>query len=116
MANLQEIFNRIQKSKKEQKEIKTMFRDALLNSKAHIEASEELKRLKDKKKQIEEGIKDDFRTEFDKLEVLKAEIENDSLLLSDAAMSAYVKGQTVEIRDEKDNRYEPVFNVRFKKA
>lgn len=116
MANIQEIFNRIQKSKKEQKDIKAMYKDALASSKAYEQAGEELKRLKDKKKQIEEGVKDDFRSEFDKLEVLKAEIENDNMLLSDAVMSAYIKGQNVEIKDDKDNRYEPIFSVRYKKA
>lgn len=116
MPNIQEIFNNIQKAKKEQKEIKNMYRDALANSSGYQSALEELKALREKKKKIEEGLRDDFRAEFDKLEVLKADIDNDTMLLSDAALSEYVKGRPVEIVDEYENKYEPIFKVQFKKS
>lgn len=116
MPNIQEIFNNIQKAKKEQKEIKNMYRDALANSSGYQSTLEELKALREKKKKIEEGLRDDFRAEFDKLEVLKADIDNDTMLLSDAALSEYVKGRPVEIVDEYENKYEPIFKVQFKKS
>lgn len=115
-ANLQEIFNRLQKTKKEQREIKTIYRDVLKNSSGHKAVLDEMNTLKEKKKIIEEGIQDDFRVEFDKLEVLKVDIENDSMLLSDVALSEYLKGAGVEIVDEYENKYEPIFKVQFKKA
>ena len=115
MANLQEIFNRLQKTKKEQREIKAMYRDALNNSSGYQSLIDDVKSLKDKKKSFEEGIKDDFRSEFDKLEVLKADIENDAMLLSDAALSEYIKGNGIDITDEYENKYEPIFKVQFKK-
>ena len=102
--------------KKEQREIKTIYRDALKNSSGHKAVLDEMNMLKEKKKIIEEGIQDDFQVEFDKLEVLKADIENDSMLLSDAALSEYLKGVGVEIVDEYENKYEPIFKVQFKKA
>lgn len=116
MANLQEIFNRIQKSKKEQKEIKTMYRDALVNSDRYKKTTEELTEMKLKKKKIEEDIQTDFRSEFNKLEVLKADIQNDQMLLSDAALTKVAKGEIVEIEDDKNNKYEPIFSVRFKRV
>lgn len=112
---MQEIFNRIQKTKKEQKELKSMYRDALANSQSYQNAVEEIKGLKEKKKKIEDSIKDDFKSEFDKLEILKNDIENDNMLLSDAALSRYLKGENVEITDEHSSKYEPIFSVRFKK-
>ena len=115
MANPQEIFNRIQKTKKEQKELKSMYRDALTNSKSYQLAIEELKGARDKKKKIEDTIREDFRGEFDKLDTLKADIENDQMLLSDAALSKVAKGELIEIIDEYENKYEPIFSVRFKK-
>jgi len=115
MANLQEVFNRLEKAKKEQKDIKAMYRDALKNSSSYQETLEEIKSFKEKKKKIEDGIKDDFVKEFDKLEIIKNEIETDKMLLSDAALSQYLKGENVEIIDEYNNRYEPIFTVRFKK-
>ncbi|MFH1744605.1 MAG: hypothetical protein ABH881_00330 [bacterium] len=115
MTNLQEIFNRIQETKKEQKQIKAMYRDALVGSNAHKDATEELKALKEKKKKIEEAIRDEFKSEFDKLDTLKLDIENDTLLLNDAALSTIMKGETIDIKDVHDNKYEPIFSVRFKK-
>jgi len=116
MSRLQEVFNRIQSTKKEQKEIKTMYRDALANSHRYQELKEELQAMKEKKKKMEEVIQDDFRSEFNKLETLKIDIENDVLLMSDLAINKLMKGETVEITDEKENKYEPSFTVRFKKA
>lgn len=116
MSRLQEVFDRIQKTKKEQKEIKAMYRDALVNSNRYQELIEEIKTMKEKKKKIEEAIQDEFRSEFNKLETLKTDIENDILLMSDLAINKLMKGETVEITDEKDNKYEPTFTVRFKKA
>ena len=116
MANLQQVFDRIQKSKKEQREIKKMYRDALGNSQSYQKMVEELKTLRDKKKKFEESMKDEFRSEMNKLETLKADIENDNMLLSDAALSELVSGKMVEVTDEHETKYEPVFSVRFKKV
>lgn len=116
MSKVQEVFDRIQKSKKEQKEIKAMYKDALVNSKSYQDVLEELKALKEKKKKIEDGIRDDFSSEFNKLDVLKTDIENDSMLLSDAAITKLMKGENVEVTDEKENKYEPIFSVKFKRT
>lgn len=116
MADVQEIFNRIQASKREQKKLVSMYRDALLNSEQLKSISEELKALREKKKKIEESIKDDFRSELSTVDNLKADIENDSLLMSDAAFTKIVKGERLEIKDEYDHTYEPEVRVRFKKS
>lgn len=116
MSIVQDVFNRIQKSKKEQKEIKVMYTDALALHQEFQKINEELKALKDRKKKIEDSIREDFSSEFGKLETLKVDIENDNLLLSDAALTQLMKGETVEVIDEKEQKYEPLFSVRFKKA
>ncbi|MBU4216830.1 hypothetical protein L6270_03310 [Candidatus Parcubacteria bacterium] len=116
MSKLQEVFDRIQKTKKEQKELKSMFRDSLVNSKSYQEAVEDLKVLRDKKKKIEDAIKEDFNSELAKLDILKSDIDNDYMLLSDAALTKIMKGEMIEVVDEKDNKYEPIFSVKFKKS
>ena len=116
MVNPQEIFNRIQKTKKEQKEIKSMFKDALDNSKSYQEAVEDLRNARDKKKKIEDEIKMDFSSELDKLDTIKVDLENDNMLLSDATLVKLTKGEPIEIIDEYEQKYEPVFSVKFKKA
>lgn len=114
--DIQEIFNRIQEAKKQQREIKSAYRDALANSEEYKKASEEIKILKEKKKKIEETIKADFNSEFAKLDGLKLDIETDNILLSDLALNTYAKGEKIEIKDQYENQYEPVFSVRFRKA
>lgn len=93
-----------------------MYKDALKNSNAYQDVIEEIKKLKDRKKQIEDNIKDEFRSEFDKLETLKNDIENDNMLLSDAALSQLMSGKPVEVMDTYENKYEPIFSVKFKKV
>ncbi len=116
MSSLQEVFDRIQKTKKEQKEIKQAYRDALDNNAEFRRISEELKTLKLQKKQIETDAKREFSGEFTKLEDLKIDLDSDQEMLSDLALNQLVKGETVEITDEYEAKYEPVFSVKFKKA
>lgn len=92
-----------------------MYRDALNNSGAYQRSLEELKKLKEEKRKYEEGIKKEFSSEFDKLEILKNELMNDSQLLSDMVVSQVAKGVKIEIKDEHQVQYEPIFSVRFKK-
>jgi uncharacterized phage infection (PIP) family protein YhgE len=116
MSNIQEIFDRIQKTRKEQKELKTMYRDALNNSGGYQDVIEDLKKQKEAKKQYEDKIKSEFSSELDKLDVLKNELMNDSQVLSDMVMAKVAKGEKIEIKDEYETEYEPIFSVRFKKS
>lgn len=112
---LPDVFKRIQDRKKEQRELKTIYRDSLAVNGEYQKILEELADLKIKKKKIELTIQADFKTEFDKLEGLKLNIAGDNILLSDLALSQLTSGETVRIIDENQVEYEPVFTVRFKK-
>lgn len=116
MSKAQEIFNRMEETKREQREIKAMYRDALANSGRYQDLVDEIKGLKEKKKQVEDGVKSDFKGEFDKLENLKADIQNDNQLLSDVIMSQVARGEKIEITDKNEVQYEPIFSVRFRKS
>lgn len=116
MSKVQDIFNRIQETKKELREIKTMYRDAMTNSKELQRITDEIKITREQKKKIEEKIKDDFKNELNKMEELRTDIENDSMLLSDAALTQLMKGEMVEVTDVNNTKYEPLFSVKFKKA
>ena len=116
MAKLEEIFNKIQNSKKEQREIKAMYKDSLSNSAEYKKIAEEIGELKEKKKRIEENAKHDFSSEFTKLDSLKTDIESDKTILADLAINQLMKGETVEIIDDYNNKYEPIFSVKFKKS
>lgn len=116
MQDIQEIFVRLQEARKKQKELKSVYRQALDNSLEYQEIGEKLKTLRERRKQIENTTKEQFAGELTKLEDLKIDIESDLELLSDVAMSKLIKGETVEVKDQYDNQYEPIFSVKFKKV
>lgn len=116
MQDIQEIFNRIQEIKKKQKDIRSSYKEALASSQEYVELVDKLRTMREKKKQLENTIKSDFSSEFTKLDDLKVDLESDMEMLSDIAMTKVMKGETIEIKDEYENNYEPVFTVRFKKA
>lgn len=116
MQNIQEVFDRIQKIKADQKRIRDSYRDAVASSRSYAAIKDELKGLQEKKKQIESAIKQEFASELDKLDRLKQTLEDEVDLLSNLALTQYVNGKTVEVKDSRDNLYEPIFNVRFKKV
>ncbi len=116
MQNIQEVFDRIKQAKKEMREIKKSYKEALAVSGEYGRTGEELKMLKEKKKRLEAEVQKEMQKEFDKLDELKAAIEDDQTLMSDLALQHLVKGEKVGVTDEYQNQYEPVFQVKFKKA
>jgi hypothetical protein len=116
MQNIQEVFNRIQETKKEQKHIRTIYKDLLESSSEYRELSEKLQALKERKKQIETEARMELGGDADKIEVLKRDIKNDQEMLSDIALSTLMQGETVKIVDRDNNEYEPLFTVKFKKT
>lgn len=113
---MQEIFDRIQGSKKEQKKLRDIYKQALDNSREYQKVKQELEKLKEQKKAIEDRIKGEFSKELDELERLKQAIADDNQLLSDVALNKVSKGENVEVTDGNSTQYEPIFTVKFRKA
>ena len=116
MPNLQEVFDRMQKAKKRQKEIRDMYSEALTATPEYVELQEKKKTQRERIKQIETSIRDSFSKELTELEDLKVDIESDNELLSDMSLTQFVKGETIAVKDQYENEYEPVFSVKFKKV
>jgi hypothetical protein len=116
MAELQDVFHRIHATKREQREIRSMYRDALSTNKAYKDLIEGLDTLKAKKKQIEQETKNELGNDWEKLDLLKLHVKQDNELLSDLALNKLMAGETVALKDKDDQDYEPVFTVKFKKA
>ncbi|MFA6228519.1 MAG: hypothetical protein WC668_05065 [Patescibacteria group bacterium] len=115
MSNLQEVFSRIRETKKEQKKLKDVYRDALVNLLEYKKITDELKELRDRKKKIENDVKAQLSSELTKIDDLKIDLESDYTVLSDIALNQLVKGETVKVKDEYEIEYEPIFTVKFKK-
>lgn len=116
MTDLNEIHSRMKATREQKKKVSEVFRDVFDQSKPYQDVLEKLKELKAKKAQLENGIRSGMKHEMEQLDRLKIDLQSDAILLSDAAMSKLMKGETVEIKDENDVKYEPVFKVTFKKA
>lgn len=115
MVELQDVFKRINETKKEKKKIQDIYKETLANSKPYQDALEAFNAAKAKKQQVETSLKAELRSELDKLDALKTSIESDREIMSDIALTSLMKGETVELTDEYDTKYEPVFSVKFKK-
>ncbi len=116
MNDLQEVFNRIRETRNKAKQIRKMYKDSLIANQEYQEIVEKLDNLKVRKKQIETATKDDQMADFQKLDAYKMHVKNDMEMLSDLALNKLVSGETVEVIDEDNNKYEPLFTVKFKKA
>jgi len=114
-ASLPDVFKRVQDYKKEQRDLKAMYRDALATNAEYQSIKDELEALRLRKKKIEAGIQMSFKEEFDKLEGLKLNIAGDNQLMSDLALNQIMAGETIRLVDENKVEYDPVFTVRFKK-
>lgn len=116
MNDLQEVFNRIRETRHKAKEFRKMYKDSLIANQEYQQIVEKLDNLKLRKKQIETEIKNDQQADFQKLDAYKMHVKNDIEMLSDLALNKLVSGETVEVLDEDNNKYEPLFTVKFKKA
>lgn len=116
MTDLNEIFQRIKESKREQKNVRTVYRDVLAQNAPYQKVVEELNTLKAKKLQLETEIRSSFQKEMEQLEKLTESVKADVQLMSDMAITKLMKGETIEVKDEQDTSYEPVIQVKFKKA
>lgn len=116
MLNIQEIFNHIRDMKKEQKDLRDMYKDALTQADEYEEIVEEIKVLREKKQAIEARIQLQLGRAYEKLEDLKQEIETQKEMMNDVAITTLMKGETVIVKDEFDNDYEPNWKVAFKKT
>jgi hypothetical protein len=116
MADLQEVFDRMRETRKEIAAIRKNYRELLYATADYEEVLQKLNGHKLHKLQIETKIKSQMGKEFEDMEQLRKDLSSDAVLLSDLAISGYLKGEPISVTDETSASYEPVFNVKFKKA
>lgn len=115
MSKLEEVYTDLKLKKKQRSEIQKMFRDEMNQNERWIEINEEIAKLREEKKAIENELKAAAQSDLEKLEGLKLEIATDQEMLADIALNMFVKEETVEIIDEYDQAWYPEFKVAFKK-
>ncbi|MBU0613801.1 hypothetical protein KJ766_00765 [Patescibacteria group bacterium] len=116
MPNLESVYKRIQKNKKEKNQISKMLRDELASNQRYQELVEKLTKLRLEKKAIEDEVKSVSKSDISRMDDLKVEIQTDIELISDIALNMYVQKENVEIIDENDQKWYPQFKVAFKRS
>ena len=116
MRDIQEVYNELQEAKKAQKSIKKEYKDALANANEYEETVAKYKEIKEKKKQIETMTQSRMGMRWEELEKLKAKQAELDQMVTDIAMTTLMDGKTVELKDEFDNAYEPVYKITFRKV
>ena len=112
MNDLQGLFDRVQSKKREMKELRQTYKDTLTNTPGYKQAVDDMTMMREKKKHIEQTVKQQF---VDDMETLNTDIASDMILLSDLALTKIMKGETIEIKDKNETTYEPIFSVKFRK-
>lgn len=115
MQDLNEVMKRMRQKKQERKEAHTIYRDLCAQSKPLQDVLDQMRTLKAKKAQIEHTLQAECSKELEQVERLANDIKADVEMMSDMALTQFMKGETVEVKDENDVKYEPVFKVTFKK-
>lgn len=112
---LQLIYDEIAEKKQTKKELQEMYKDALESADNYSELNEKIKELRDEQKAIKERVQLQLGRAWEQLEDIKFEMDADKIRMTDVALNDLMKGVTVSVKDQYENEYEPVWNVRFKK-
>ncbi len=116
MKTLQDVFITIQDSKKKQRELRAMYREAQGKSPEYQDIVMEIKTLREKKKIIDQKLKSEFSHELEQLDTLKVELKEEQEKLVSIALAALAKGEVIKVIDSYNNVYDPVIKVAFKKS
>ena len=114
MKSVQDIFDRLQEKKNQVKVVRRKYKEELASSTEYQKISEDLQKLREKKKKYETATREQSGAAFSKLDDLSLAIRQDTQMLSDVALTAIMKGERVEVKDQYSG-FEPVFAVRFKR-
>ncbi len=115
MMSHEEIYKRIQINKKERAEAAKMIRDELANNAKYQALAEEAKKIREEMASIKNEVRAFSASEAQKLDDLTEEIKTDMQLLTDATITKFMAGETVEIVDEWNQKWVPAFSVKFQK-
>lgn len=110
---LHEVHTRLKEKKARRRDMNVMINDQLSVHPRYQEIIEEMTKLREEKKAIENELRGP--TDLQELEAIKMDIRGDLEMLADIALNLYIANEPVEIMDEYNVRWVPVFAVRFKK-
>ena len=102
-------------AQRKKKDLTRTIRDAQGDYKEYADISEQIKKLRERKKQLDSQIRNEYSSEFSDLESVKIDIKDSRMVLSDLIWNELMKNNSVEIVDEDNNHFVPQVIVTLKK-
>lgn len=116
IAQLQLVFDKTYDLRNKIKVIKATYRQLFEDSPSWQKLRKEEEELTTRKKQVIAGLRSEMESELEQLDGFELELKDELQLLSDKALSDYIKGDKIEVVDKKGFICEPVFSVKFKRT
>jgi len=115
LQRIKELHQEILEKQKKKKDLAQTIKDAFGNYKEYKEMEEESKKLKERRKQIEAQVRQQYSSEFNDLEEINADIKDTKMVLSDLIWNEVMQNNSVEVVDEWDHHYVPQIVASLKK-
>jgi len=112
---IQEMHKEIQVALKKKKDLMQVIKDAFQQRKEYLDLMDEINKLRARKKEIENGLRQEYASEFNDLEDVKLDIKDMKTVMSDLMWNELLKNNSVEVVDEYENKYVPQVMVTLKK-
>lgn len=106
-----ELIERIKENRRVKKSINESIRAECSQSNKYRQHADEVSKRKQEMKQIELSVASP--NDLQQIDRLKAEIKNDQQVLSDIALNAYTKGETISVDLGEGQQYNPIIKVTF---
>lgn len=112
---INEMHKEIQVALKRRKDLAQIIKDAFLERKEYQSLTDELNKLRARKKEIETSLRQEYSSEFNDLDTIKLDIKDMKIVLSDLMWNELLKNNTIEVVDEYENHYVPQVMVTLRK-
>ncbi|KKR05145.1 MAG: hypothetical protein UT32_C0023G0014 [Parcubacteria group bacterium GW2011_GWC2_39_14] len=112
---INEMHKEIQVALKKRKDLAQVIKDAFLGRKEYQDLTEELNKLRARRKEIETGLRQEYSSEFNDLDDVKLDIKDMKTVLSDLMWNELLKNNSIEVVDEYENHYVPQVMVTLHK-
>ncbi len=112
---IQEMHNEIQVALKKKKDLMQAIKDAYNQRKEYLDLLEEANKIRARKKEIENSLRQEYASEFNDLEDVKLDVKEMRTVLSDLMWNELMKNNSIEVVDEYENHYVPQVMVTLKK-
>ncbi|MBU1132571.1 hypothetical protein KKC32_05005 [Patescibacteria group bacterium] len=115
LDRIKEMHKEILEAQKKKKDLSQVIKDGFAQYTEYKDITEEMNKLRERRKQIELQVRQEYSSEYTQLEDISTDIKDSKTVLSDLIWNELMKNNTVEVTDEWENKYVPQVTVILKK-